>query len=275
MADVFKTAPQAEIVTDLLDEYRLKAIDILQNVIPARIVHIKSLLEQETSPDSVIWPGHIETHDYVRPRKEQVMPSLKVQIPELVLPDEIVRAKGGQIDDGGDEDGGAYPGKEEKGDVGVRGGVHWFEYIPQNDAQVALIKICTNECNDMHMMAQDLKIWLEMEVPVIEDGNSFGAEVQHTLIKELAEVYRKSNAMHNGCRAHYSDRLKLCQDWVRFPNLMDYAEAIAASDRFDHFLLRSYLRSMLNVYSSLILKFQRNWTKVINPKGSHSGGGMY
>ena len=24
------------------------------------------------------------------------------------------------------------------------------------------------------MIVQDLKIWLEMEVPVIEDGNSFG-----------------------------------------------------------------------------------------------------
>ncbi len=26
----------------------------------------------------------------------------------------------------------------------------------------------------MHMIAQDLKIWLELEIPVIEDGNSFG-----------------------------------------------------------------------------------------------------
>jgi hypothetical protein len=59
-----------------------------------------------------------------------------------------------------------------------------------------------------------------MEIPLIEDGNSFGAEVQNTLIRELNEVYKKSNAFQNGCRSHYNDRLKAAQEWVKHPNLM-------------------------------------------------------
>ena len=57
--------------------------------------------------------------------------------------------------------------------------------------------------------------------------------------------------------------------------LQDFPAAIAASDRFDHFLLRSYLRSVLVIYGGLLTKFEKNWAKVINPKGSGSSGGMY
>jgi hypothetical protein len=104
-------------------------------------------------------------------------------------------------------------------------------------------------------MIQDLRVWLELEIPVIEDGNSFGpsfrvsscsppspstgagadhagADVQAHMIKELNDAYRKSNAYQNGCRSHYGDRLKLAQEWVKFPNLMDYPAAIAAVSGF-------------------------------------------
>ncbi len=50
------------------------------------------------------------------------------------------------------------------------------------------------------MIVQDLKIWLETEIPVIEDGNSFGAEVQATLIEELNEIHKRTNNMQNGVR---------------------------------------------------------------------------
>lgn len=27
---------------------------------------------------------------------------------------------------------------------------------------------------DMHLICQDLRVWLDLEIPLIEDGNSFG-----------------------------------------------------------------------------------------------------
>jgi hypothetical protein len=43
------------------------------------------------------------------------------------------------------------------------------------------------EYEELQMITQDLRIWLELEVPLIEDGNSFGAEVQGVLIRDLNE----------------------------------------------------------------------------------------
>ena len=157
------------------------------------------------------------------------------------------------------------------------------------------------------MLMTELRLWLELEIPLIEDGNSFGessrhcidyrplttgAEVQGHLIREVDLAHKKSNSFHNGLRQHHTDRIKLASEWVRYPNVLvsvpypsnpvcadsqDYPAAIANSDRLDHFLARSYLRQLLTIYAGIMTKFQRNWEKVINPKGNGAAatGGMY
>lgn len=52
--------------------------------------------------------------------------------------------------------------------------------------------------------AQDLKLWLDLEVPIIEDCNSFGAEMQNHLIKECLEAYKKCNAMQNSMMSRHT-----------------------------------------------------------------------
>jgi hypothetical protein len=125
--------------------------------------------------------------------------------------------------------------------------------------------------------------------------------VQTHLIRELETAYKKSNGFINANRQHHTDRIRLVTEWVKFPNVMvssgplcliwpswasggrsrtdkqDYPAAITASDRFDHFIARSYLRSLLMIYGGLLTRFQRNWDKVINPKGTGNGasGGIY
>ncbi|ORY34732.1 proteasome activator pa28 [Naematelia encephala] len=138
-----------------------------------------------------------------------------------------------------------------------------------------LIALSIKEHEDLHIIVQDLRIWLELEVPIIEDGNHFGADVQAQLAKELVENYKRSNGFQTGCRGHHADRLKYAADWAKYPNLIDFQAAIQISDRSDHVLLRSYLRSLLMAYGGMLNKFQRNWAKVINPKGTGSTDTMY
>lgn len=102
-------------------------------------------------------------------------------------------------------------------------------------------------------MVQDLRVWLELEIPLIEDGNSFGefssipfrycissvgiemglimmkffklisiigAEVQNHLINQLETAYKKSNGFINSCRQHHSDRMRFMAGWIKNPNVM-------------------------------------------------------
>ncbi|OCF61976.1 hypothetical protein L486_01642 [Kwoniella mangroviensis CBS 10435] len=265
MDEVFKSHPDQEVIKELITARRLRAIDILQYQIPAKIVEIQKLIDQEEDPSSPFYKGQVFEVAYTDPKILQPSEMTQRSQPDregelgkekLVLPQDITKP---EANDG----------------EGLRMGPHWFEVVQVNPVQVKCMEIVTQELEDLHMLAQDLKVWLEMEIPVIEDGNSFGADVQAHLISQLTDAYKKSNSMQNGVRAHHADRLKLAMDWAKFPNFQDFAGAIAASDRFDHFLLRSYLRSILTLYGGLLTKFERNWSKVINPKGSHETGGMY
>lgn len=48
------------------------------------------------------------------------------------------------------------------------------------------------------------------------------------------------------------------------------------SDRMDHHLARAYVQNMLLICGSLLGNFEKNWDKVINPKGQGGGSGaMY
>ncbi|WVW86909.1 hypothetical protein I302_108964 [Kwoniella bestiolae CBS 10118] len=266
MDEVFMAHPRPEVLKDLVASRRLRAIDILQNLIPAKITTVQAIIDQEEDPSSPFYKGQVFEVAYTDPKILQPSELIasdahpkgegELGSEKLILPQDITKP--------GPNDG-----------EGVRMGPHWFEVVRVNPVQVKCMEIVTRELEDLHMLAQDLKVWLELEIPVVEDGNSFGADVQAHLISQLTDAYKKSNSMQNGVRAHHGDRLKLAMDWAKYPNFKDFAGAIATSDRFDHFLLRSYLRSILTLYGGLLTKFERNWGKVINPKGSHETGGMY
>jgi len=135
-------------------------------------------------------------------------------------------------------------------------------------------------------LLNDLRVWLSLETPIIEDGNSFGADVQSHLSDQIDKAFSKAGTYMNGCNRHHSDRAATVRSWVTMPNLADYPamiagvsrpshqeqELIGQSDRSDHVLARGYLRNMLVIYGGLMSKLEKNWGKVISPKGSGGGG---
>jgi len=44
------------------------------------------------------------------------------------------------------------------------------------------------EHEDLHMITQDLRIWLELEIPLVEDGNSFGESPSLLTVSSLPIV---------------------------------------------------------------------------------------
>jgi hypothetical protein len=73
----------------------------------------------------------------------------------------------------------------------------------------------------------DLRVWLSLETPIIEDGNSFGADVQSHLSDQIDKSFNKAASYMNGCKRHHDDRCKEVRNWVTMPNLADYPAIIA------------------------------------------------
>lgn len=80
-------------------------------------------------------------------------------------------------------------------------------------------------------LLNDLRVWLSLETPIIEDGNSFGADVQSHLSDQIDKAFSKAGTYMNGCNRHHSDRAATVRSWVTMPNLADYPALIAGVSR--------------------------------------------
>ena len=91
----------------------------------------------------------------------------------------------------------------------------------------------------------DLKRWIALEVPKVEDGqysvtstssgryvidrahfwregNNFGVEVQAHVLEKIGSSNRACQRLHEIPRSHFNDRMELGRTWNRFPNLRDH-----------------------------------------------------
>ncbi|WVN89913.1 uncharacterized protein L203_105143 [Cryptococcus depauperatus CBS 7841] len=276
MDNVFKSHPQPHVLKDLLAQRRKMATDIIHNCIPAKILHFQALIAEENNPESIWYHETSSQPSYtdikmIQPTRE-LQTSLKNESNEgknITLPDDLIGNDKG-VEEGVDSQG----GNQNKGSQSD----HWFEVLDTNKTIMECMEIIGREAEEMYFTAQDLTIWLNLEIPLIEDGNSFGAEVQKHLIDQLTETYKYANYIRDQLRLYHLKRSDVAKEWAQCPNLQDRKAAIMISDKNQHITLRGYLRRLLMLQATLLNKFERNWVKVINPKGSSSRedmAGMY
>ncbi|KAL7425140.1 hypothetical protein Q5752_000828 [Cryptotrichosporon argae] len=258
LQDLWRAHPQPEIMKDLLAAARARARAILTTDLPAKITHLRALLEGEGDPTSDLYPGIVEKGAYVHAALEPA-------------PKDAAASPGVEA---GDADKTQVVVDNNDGDHGD--GRRWTDRLRIHETQARLSLVLILECEELHIMVTDLRLWLELEIPVLEDGNSFGAEVQADLIKKLEEAQQLTRRMCLNMRQHHLDRVKVATEWLKAPGLDDLEHAMTLGDRFDHLLVRTHLRHTLMLAGAVMNRMEKNWAKVINPKGSGGGGsGMY
>lgn len=171
--------PEANI-QDLITYHRTRAAEILSNIIPSKITHLRQLISSETDPSSVLWSGHVDAddNDFKLPRMIQpdhvhkllIQPTAGVERvgrldkgdlnkgEKVVLPSEVTRAESslekgeGQEDDeyvvqkskmNGNGHGENGVGGADVVEKGVRVGPHWFEVVPRNKIQTECVSMTT------------------------------------------------------------------------------------------------------------------------------------
>ena len=91
-----------------------------------------------------------------------------------------VEAKGAQVEAGqAGQVAGVSTSTEALAERKITMGGHWFEVVPRNKVQSQCIEIALREFEAMYDLVNELKLWLEMEIPQIEDGTSFGTSTGH------------------------------------------------------------------------------------------------
>jgi len=128
------------------------------------------------------------------------------------------------------------------------------------------------ECGILVELCDQVKLWVNLTMPKIEDGDNFGVQIQEEVLSELHRSQEAAFGVRDGVRSHYLSRAKICSKMIKYPNLPDYPTALIEHDEKQLYMAKQHLISIRNIYAVLTDILHKNIAKIRAPKGNNSAG---
>ncbi|KAI0285455.1 proteasome activator pa28 beta subunit-domain-containing protein [Russula aff. rugulosa BPL654] len=166
------------------------------------------------------------------------------------------------------------------------------------------------ECEQLIELTDKVKLWINLTMPKIEDGDNFGTLIRISLCQPpltvylpkvykfkkvetfnfpspsiilttspevLNELHRSQESgynMRDSVRQNHLNRAKICSKIIKYPHLEDYALALKEHDDKQLYVARQNLSDLRNVYAIVTDILHKNISKLRTPKGNN-GVGLY
>lgn len=131
-----------------------------------------------------------------------------------------------------------------------------------------------SQCEQLADLCDKVKLWVNLTMPKIEDGDNFGVQIQEEVLSELHRAQESAHNLRDGTRQHHLSRAKICSKIMKYPNLEDYALALKEHDSKQLYLARQHIIDIRDVYAVLTDVIHKNINKIRVPK-SNNGVGLY
>uniref|UniRef100_A0A3B5L8B0 Proteasome activator complex subunit 1 n=1 Tax=Xiphophorus couchianus TaxID=32473 RepID=A0A3B5L8B0_9TELE len=139
--------------------------------------------------------------------------------------------------------------------------------------------ICSNErveslLNEVKPEIQTLKeklntvsMWVQLQIPRIEDGNNFGVAVQEKVFELLTNTRTKIEAFQTQISKYYSERGDAVAKASKQPHVGDYRQLVHELDQYQYRELRLVVLDIRNTYAVLFDIINKNYDKIKKPRG--------
>lgn len=130
------------------------------------------------------------------------------------------------------------------------------------------------ECEELARLCDKVKLWVNLTMPRIEDGDNFGVQVQEEALTELHRAQESAYNLRDAGRQHHLSRAKICSKIMKYPNLEDYSLALIEHDEKQLYMARQHIFDLRNIYAVLTDILHKNINKIRAPK-ANNGLTMY
>lgn len=103
-----------------------------------------------------------------------------------------------------------------------------------------------------------IKMWIQMNVPRIEDGNNFRVGVQEECISELSRVEDSSFSVLDSMSKYFATRARLVTKCLKHPDVEDYKRSIEEVDHMQAVNMRMCMLDLRNNYTILFDVLKKN-----------------
>lgn len=167
----------------------------------------------------------------------------------------------------------AYP-KETEGERKKRKVDAHAPPVPCNALVLSVSEVVKKEMSEFVDIISTLKVFTQLLIPKIEDGNNFGVSVQEDVLQELTRAEETAFNYLDQFSKYYLNRAKLQSKIAKYPFIQDYVQCAAESDMKTYTNYRYGIYDLRNHYLLLHDLLQKNWEKLLLPRGEGESTGL-
>jgi len=142
-------------------------------------------------------------------------------------------------------------------------------FIPSNKMIMQLLSALKKELLELVEMINTVKLWIQLNIPRIEDGNNFGVSIQEETVNELSRAEDSGFAVLESMTKYFVTRAKLVSKVLKYPNVQDYRQSVVEIDEKEFINLRMCCMDLRNNYSILHDMILKNLEKIKTPRSSN------
>eukprot|EP01116_Phalansterium_solitarium_P006097 TRINITY_DN18411_c0_g1_i1.p1 TRINITY_DN18411_c0_g1~~TRINITY_DN18411_c0_g1_i1.p1 ORF type:complete len:240 (-),score=55.59 TRINITY_DN18411_c0_g1_i1:908-1627(-) len=141
--------------------------------------------------------------------------------------------------------------------------------VPLNPTVAELCTLLKKELLEMIEMCNTVKIWIQLNIPRIEDGNNFGVSIQEETVNELGRSEEACFSVLESIAKYYLTRAKLVSKCLKHPEIDDYRQTVAEMDQKEYIGQRLCVLDLRNSYAILHDLISKNIEKLVTPRTSN------
>jgi len=122
------------------------------------------------------------------------------------------------------------------------------------------------EILEMKELLNTLSIWIQLNIPRIQDGNNFGVEVQSEMIGLLEQAEDSAMQILTSFSDYHITRATLLTKVLKYPGLQDYMKSITELDERFYIKTTSLLLDLRNTYFVLFDTLSKNLARIGTPQ---------
>ncbi|XP_066845656.1 proteasome activator complex subunit 1-like [Anser cygnoides] len=139
--------------------------------------------------------------------------------------------------------------------------------IPSHPALLALLERWRPLLAEARNHVAQVALWLQLQVPRIEDGDNFGVAVQEKVLELLTASRTQLEGLQGRLPKYLSERGRRRLQGGQNPHVLDYRALVHALDAAELGATRLALAELRDLYAVLLDVLQKNMEKLRKPRG--------
>lgn len=238
-----------------------QAIESLKERIPKKIIYFNNLVNVNAEPGTILAATDLDKKSY-KYKINRIQENIRKKHKTNENPDGAEK----KLDAVECNANNNHVNNFEGATIMIDNRVTYTHYVPSHKQIYNELEKIKAYASELIEIIGNIKLWIQLNIPRIEDGNNFGVGIQEEAIQELARVEDSAFNLYDAIVKYYMSRAKLSTKVIKYPNIFDFQEAIRELDEKEWIHIKVTIIDMRNNYIMLYDLLCKNWEKVVKPK---------